>query len=67
MSGASPMELAGLKIMVVIRALPHGGAERVVSTLTHEWSRHHEVVVAVFHGDHTFYECGGRIIGPEIA
>ena len=47
---------------MVIGALPHGGAERVVSTLTREWSRHHEVMVAVFHGDVTFYECGGRIL-----
>lgn len=52
--------------MVVIRALPHGGAERVVSTLTHEWSRDHEVMVAVFHGDNTFYDCGGRIIDLKL-
>ena len=55
-----------MKILVVISGLPHGGAERVVSTLTHEWSRHHDVVVAVFRGDRTFYECGGRIINLRL-
>ena len=51
-----------MKILVIISTLSHGGAQRVVSTLTHEWSRHHDVMVAVFHGDGTFYDCGGRII-----
>ena len=51
-----------MKIVVVISALSRGGAERVVSTLTREWSRHHHVVVAVFDGRITSYECGGRVI-----
>ena len=51
-----------MKILVVISALSRGGAERVVSTLTHEWSRRHDVMVAVFDGNLTSYECGGRII-----
>ena len=34
----------------------------MVSTLTREWSRHHHVVVAVFDGRITSYECGGTVI-----
>ena len=56
------MESASLRILVVISALPRGGAERVVSTLTHEWSRNHDVMVAVFDGELASYECGGRIV-----
>ena len=48
--------------MVVIGVLSRGGAERVVSTLTQEWSRNHDVTVAVFDGAISSYECGGRII-----
>ena len=51
-----------MKIVVVIGALPRGGAERVVSTLTREWSRHHHVVIAIFDGRIISYKCGGRIV-----
>ena len=51
-----------MKIVVVIGALPRGGAERVVSTLTREWSRHHHVVIAIFDGRIISYKCGGKIV-----
>ena len=62
MSVGKVIECTSMKIVVVISALSRGGAERVVSTLTREWSRHHHVVVAVFDGRITSYECGGRVI-----
>ena len=67
--GKSVTEHPCMKIVVVISAMSLGGAERVVSTLTREWARHHHVVVAVFDGRITSYECGGKLIDlrlPEI-
>ena len=51
-----------MKILVVISALSRGGAERVVSTLTREWSRRHQVVIALFDTTRTAYDYGGTII-----
>ena len=50
-----------MKVLVVIPSLRCGGAERVVSILSHEWSRNHEVVVAVFDASEQFFACGGRL------
>ena len=51
-----------LKIVVVISTLSRGGAERVVSTLTHEWSRCHDVIMAVFEARRPAYDFVGTII-----
>lgn len=51
-----------MKIIVVISALSHGGAERVVSTLTREWSRRHHVIIALFDARRAAYDWGGRVI-----
>ena len=48
--------------MVVISSLPRGGAERVVSTLTLEWCKYHEVTIALFDGARPAYRYGGRIV-----
>ena len=51
-----------MKILVVVPSLHDGGAERVVSELTKEWAKDHEVVVALFDGSSPVYETGGRIV-----
>ena len=51
-----------MKIVVVISTLSRGGAERVVSTLTREWSRSHQVVIALFDATRPAYDYGGRVI-----
>lgn len=50
------------KIMAVIPSLPFGGAERVLSLLSREWAKYHDVVVVVFDGSNPAYRCGGRMI-----
>ena len=52
--------------MVVIGALPRAGAERVVSRLTREWSRRHDVIVALFDGSRSAYEVGGRVVDLQL-
>ena len=50
-----------MKVVVVINSLTSGGAERVVSTLTREWARDHQVVVALFDASRAAYDHGGAI------
>ena len=50
-----------MKIVIIINMLHRGGAERVVSRLTTEWARSHDVVVALFSTRRLAYEHGGRI------
>ena len=50
-----------MKIVVIINTLHRGGAERVVSRLTMEWAKSHEVVIALFSTKQVAYEHGGRI------
>ena len=52
--------------MVVIGALPRAGAERVVARLTTEWSRRHDVIVALFDGTRSAYEVGGRVVDLQL-
>ena len=51
-----------MRIMAVIPSLSRGGAERVLSTLSREWSKSHDVIVVVFDGAVREFECGGRKI-----
>ena len=51
-----------MKIVIIINMLHRGGAERVVSRLTLEWSRSHDVVVALFSTKRLAYQHGGRIV-----
>ena len=50
-----------MKVVVVINSLTSGGAERVVSVLTREWARGHQVLVALFDTSRLAYDHGGEI------
>ena len=50
-----------MKVLVVINSLTNGGAERVISTLTREWARRHQVVIALFDASGPAYDHGGAI------
>ncbi len=50
-----------MKILVSIYSLHRGGAERVVSRLSQEWAKDHEVVIALSDPD-IVYPYGGRIV-----
>lgn len=50
-----------MKIMCVIPSLHRGGAERVMSTLTRQWAKSHDVVLVVFDGSAAAYAYGGRM------
>jgi len=51
-----------MKLLVVIPSLHRGGAERVVSMLTQEWCKTHEVLLAVFDASQPAYAHGGKLI-----
>ena len=51
-----------MKILVVIHTLRGGGAERVVSLLSREWAKSHEVTIATFDASEAAYDYGGQII-----
>lgn len=51
-----------MKIVTIIPTLRGGGAERVVSGLTKEWAKSHQVTVAFFDASRTSYDCAGRIV-----
>lgn len=50
------------KILVIIPTLHQGGAERVVSRLTQEWCKQHDVTVAVFDNKQQAYTIGGELV-----
>lgn len=51
-----------MKLLVVVPTLGRGGAERVVSLLTHEWEKENDVVVVVLDTGNQFYPVGGRLL-----
>ena len=51
-----------MKIVVVINSLASGGAERVVSTLTREWAKNHQVLIALFDASGMAYDHGGKVV-----
>ncbi len=51
-----------VKILAVIPSLGRGGAERVLSLLTHEWAKSHVVVVAAFDASRPAYDFRGTIV-----
>lgn len=53
-----------MKLAFLINSLNKGGAERVVSLLTKELSKEHEVFIIIFDNS-IAYEYGGKIIGIE--
>lgn len=55
-----------MKILVVIPILFDGGAERVVSVLTKEWAKIHDVRLVLFEQSEQDYDHGGRLIDLDI-
>ena len=51
-----------MKIVAVIPTLAGGGAERVLSLLSREWSRSHEVILVVFDAKFSAYRYSGRLV-----
>jgi glycosyltransferase involved in cell wall biosynthesis len=51
-----------MKILIVIYSLHRGGAERVVSRLTHVWQESHEVLVVLFDTSKAAYAYGGTLV-----
>ena len=51
-----------MRILIVINSLRRGGAERVVSTLSREWTKSHHVTVAVFDSSRRAYDCAARMV-----
>lgn len=55
-----------MKILVVIPTLWDGGAQRVVSMLTKEWSKSHRVTLVLFDASGRVYDCGGQIVDLRV-
>ncbi len=55
-----------MKILVVIPSIACGGAERVVSLLTQEWSRSNSVDVVIFDGNDISYKIAADIIDIDV-
>ena len=54
------------KLLVILPSLARGGAERVVSLLTREWSRSHYVVVVAFNASRPAYGYHGRVLNLRL-
>jgi len=52
------------KIILIIPSLIRGGAERVISTLSKEFSRYYDVYVVIYHNP-IEYKMGGKLINLE--
>ena len=50
-----------MKVLIVINSLARGGAQRVVSTLTREWVKSHQVLIVLFDASRPAYEHGGEV------
>ena len=55
-------EIQTMKVLVVIPTLQGGGAERVVSLLTQEWAKSHQVIIALFDASRPAYDYGGQVV-----
>lgn len=56
-----------MKILISIYSLHRGGAERVVSRLSQEWAKDHEVIIALSDTSDMVYPYGGRIVDMKCA
>ena len=56
-----------MKIMAVIPSLRHGGAERVLSLLSAEWAKIHDVTIVVFDASGPNFSYGGSIIDLRLS
>ena len=52
------------KIILVVPSLIRGGAERVVSVLSKEFSKYYQVFVVIYHGP-IEYEINGKLVNLE--
>lgn len=55
-----------MKILVISPSLHRGGAERVVSLLSQEWAKKHEVKIAVFEASSLAYPYSGQLVDLEL-
>ena len=55
-----------MKILCVIPSLTKGGAERVLSVLSKEWIKDHDVIIVTFNNKKKSYSIGGREIPLRI-
>lgn len=51
-----------MKLLVVIPSLRRGGAERVISLLSREWAKEHQVTIVVFDASQLDFQWGGKIV-----
>ena len=51
-----------MKILVVTPNLHGGGVQRVVSLLSREWAKSHEVTIALFDASEAVYDYGGQTV-----
>ncbi|MGL4860550.1 MAG: glycosyltransferase [Enterobacteriaceae bacterium] len=56
-----------MKVFVIIPSMHRGGAERVASILTNEWSKEHEVTLVVFDSSKQAYSFGGSLIDLDLS
>ena len=50
-----------MKILILTPNLKRGGAERVLSNLSLEWSKHHKIIFSLFDNKDIAYPYGGKI------
>ena len=55
-----------MKVLIVIPSLHRGGAERVVSLLSQEWAKSHDVKIAVFDVSAPAYVYSGELVDLEL-
>lgn len=55
-----------MKILIVVPSLKRGGAERVASLLSLEWSRENKVDLAIFDTQGMAYNFGGQLIDLQL-
>ena len=55
-----------MKVLVVIPTVHGGGAQRVISLLTQEWARSHQVMIAHFDPSMPSYDYGGQIVDLRV-
>lgn len=55
-----------MRLLVVIPSLHRGGAERVISLLTQEWAKEHEVKIVVFDASNPAYTYGGVLVDLKL-
>ena len=51
-----------MKILIVVHKVGGYGVQRVVSLLSREWAKSHEVTIATFDASEAAYDYGGRIV-----